>query len=271
MKTRLVVAAVQMNSRTEVRQNLATATRLVEDAAGQGAQLVALPELFNCLGPFDQIIQAAEPIPGPTSEAASALASRLGIFLLAGSICERSSEPSRGYNTSLLFGPDGELLSSYRKMHLFHIDFPSGISIHESQHMLPGDRVVSTPTPLAHLGQATCYDLRFPELFRVLVDEGTEVYLVPSAFTKPTGRDHWEILLRVRAIENQSFVIAPNQCGAHTAELISYGHSAIVDPWGRVLASAGAEDQTAIVAQLDGDQLAEVRRRLPALANRRSW
>ena len=257
-----------MNSHGEKSVNVERAVQLVEQAADQGAMLVALPEYFNCLTRWDQMIANAEPIPGPTSNTMSDVAARLRITLLAGSIAERSAEPQRAYNTSLLFGPDGEILARYRKKYLFDVTLPTGISLHESRYILPGAETVVTSSGLGHLGQATCYDLRFPEMFRELVDANAQIIFLPSAFTRVTGRDHWEILLRARAIENQVFIVAPNQCGQHTAELISYGNSMIVDPWGNILARAGDDEEEVIVSHLDQRVLQDVRAKLPALQHR---
>jgi predicted amidohydrolase len=265
----LIAAAVQLNSCEEKPANLATATRLVEQAARAGAQLVALPEMFNCLGRFEAVIAAAEPIPGPTSQAMSALASRLGILLCAGSICERSSTPGKAYNTSLLFDETGQLVARYRKIHLFDYHIPGEVKYTESRFILPGNEVVCTFTSRICVGQATCYDLRFPELFRRLSEKGAEVLLTPSAFTLATGRCHWQTLLQARAIENLSFLVAANQCGQHAPELVTYGHSAIVDPWGVILATAGGDREEVIVAELKAARLAEIRERLPALSHRR--
>ena len=264
----LVAAAVQMNSRDDKTANVNRAVELVEEAAERGAKLVALPEFFNCLTHWDELVANAEVIPGPTSERMSALAARLQITLLAGSIGEMGAEPRRAYNTSLLFGPDGQLLSRYRKKHLFDVTLPGGLVIQESRHIIPGSESVVTKSAFGYLGQATCYDLRFPEMFRELVDANAQILFLPSAFTRDTGRDHWEILLRARAIENQVFIVAPNQCGQHTAELISYGNSMIVDPWGKILARANASTDEVIVAELDGDFLQQVRARLPSLQHR---
>ena len=261
-------AVVQMTSGPDKAANLAVAVRQVEAAAARGAALVVLPELFNCLGPLEHVVQQAEPIPGPTSTAMSRLARRLGIVLCAGSMCEQSGEPSRGYNTALLFGRDGRELGRYRKLHLFDVDLPGKVSYEESRWLRAGDSVVSIPTDLAHLGLAICYDLRFPELFRCCADSGAEVLLVPSAFSAPTGRDHWDVLIRARAIENQAFVLASNQCGQHTPSFSTWGHSAILDPWGDPLASLGDSEGIA-VATIDPGRLAEVRRSLPALSHRK--
>jgi predicted amidohydrolase len=262
-----MVAAVQMTSRGDKSENLATARRLVSQAAERGAALVALPELFNCLARPEKVLSEAEPIPGPTSQAMSELATKCRVTLVAGSIGERS-ETNKIYNTSLLFGPDGALLAKYRKLHLFDIDLPGSVTFRESQFMAMGDRVVVTATAIGRLGQATCYDLRFPELFRRLVDLGAELLVIPAAFTMATGRDHWEVLLRARAIENQIFVVAPNQYGRHDEDLHTYGRSMIIDPWGTVVATA-PDGEGLITAEIDFDQLGQIRSRLPSLQNRR--
>lgn len=266
--SRHLVAAVQMTSGADKDQNLAAATRLVERAAARGAELIALPELFNCLGSPDAIVAAAEPVPGPTSEAMGGLARRLGVTLLAGSIAERIEGSDKIHNTSLLFAPDGRQLALYRKIHLFDVDLPGRVTFQESAFMRPGDRIAVSPTPLGTLGQATCYDLRFPDLFRRLVESGMQLLAVPSAFTLATGRDHWQVLLRARAVENQVYVIAPNQYGRHTPSLTTYGRSMIIDPWGVVLATA-ADGEGVACAEIDLDHLAEVRSRLPSLQHRR--
>lgn len=268
MADRFLAAAVQMNSRLDKEENLATATRLVEEAHAQGAQLVVLPEMFNRLGPFPEVIAGAEPIPGPTSQAMSELARRLQITLLAGSLCEASDDPSQGHNTSLLFLPDGALAARYRKVHLFDVDLPGRVAIEESQFIVPGETTVTHETPLARFGLSICYDLRFPELYRQLADQQAELLLAPAAFTHTTGRDHWELLLRARAVENQAYVIGANQCGSHGGDLESYGHSMIIDPWGHVLAAA-EEDEAVVVAEIDLARLAEIRSQLPALRHRR--
>lgn len=265
--SRQIVAAVQMNSTDDKTGNQESARSLITEAAGRGAKLVALPELFNCLGNPDTIVSNAEPVPGPTSELMRELARELQITLLAGSLGERC-EGDKIYNTSLLFGPTGELLAKYRKLHLFDIDLPGEVTFRESEFMGFGDRIAVTDTNVGRLGQATCYDLRFPELFRMLVDLGAEVIVIPAAFAMATGRDHWEVLLRARAIENQCFVIAPNQFGRHGENLQTYGRSMIIDPWGTVLAKA-TDGSGIITAEIDFDQLTRVRSHLPCLQHRR--
>ena len=267
MKTRYVAAAVQMNSGEVKQANLQRAVRLVESAAKAGATLIALPEMFNCLGRFESVVQQAETIPGPTSDALSQLANRLNIYLLAGSICEVCPDTAKGFNTSLMFSPFGELIGKYRKIHLFDVDLPGRVTIQESDWIAPGDAVAMVETACGRLGMSICYDLRFPELYRQLADAGADVLFVPAAFTHATGRDHWEVLLRARAIENQAFVIAPNQHGSHPGDLTTYGHSLIIDPWGTVLADAG-EQECVVTAEIDLQRLQEIRTQLPSLQHR---
>lgn len=265
---RLLAAAIQLTASSDKSRNLDVAQRLVEEAAARGASLVALPELFNCLGDPEDIMAEAEEVPGPTSVRMSELAARLEVTLLAGSLAESRPGHQRVSNTSLLFGPDGRQLACYRKLHLFDIDLPGHVTFQESAFVEPGREIVVTSTPVGRLGQATCYDLRFPELFRRLVEEGATTILVPSAFTRATGRDHWEVLLRARAIENQVFLVAANQFGNHAPGISTYGRSMIIDPWGTVLATA-SDGEGIILAELDTDRLEEVRSRLPALSHRR--
>lgn len=266
MSQQFRAAAVQMCSGMDWEANLATAARLVERAAEQGAKLVVLPEYFGRLGHLQEMVAHAEPIPGPTSEAMRGLAAKHQITLLAGSICERAAG-GKARNTSLLFDPQGRELGRYRKMHLPCVDLP-GAAFDEARWIAAGSEVAATETPLGRVGHATCYDLRFPELFRRLAERGMRVLLFPSAFTATTGLAHWEVLLRARAIENQTFVVAANQYGQHTENLASHGHSMIVDPWGVVLAEVSAGDAVA-TADLDFDRLEEVRHSLPVLTHRR--
>jgi len=268
MVSRFRAAAVQISPGEDKTQNLRSAFALVEQAAAEGAQLVALPELFTCLGRPAAVLASAEDVPGPTSQALCDLARRLAITLVAGSFSERSPEPTKAFNTSLLIGPDGSVLAKYRKRHLFDLEIPGQVSCRESSWLLPGDKMCATTTACGRIGQAICYDLRFPELFRQLVDLGCDLFCVPSAFTLATGRDHWEVLLRARAIENQAYVIAPNQFGQHAPGLTTYGRSMIIDPWGTVLATA-ADGEGVIAADVDLGRVAAVRERLPALAHRR--
>jgi predicted amidohydrolase len=265
------VAAIQLNSTGEVARNVETAERLVRGAAADGAELAVLPEKWNLLGDSAALLQGAEPLDGPTVSAARSWARELGIHLVAGSIAERSDDPEKSFNTSILIGPEGELEASYRKIHMFDVDV-GGVAYRESEHEEPGDEIVTAELGGAlegvTIGMSVCYDLRFPELYRILAVRGATVITVPSAFTLETGRDHWDVLLRARAIENQAIVVAANQIGEAPPHYRSYGRSAILDPWGVVLAQA-PDEQCFITADLDLELQDRVRTMLPSLANRR--
>jgi deaminated glutathione amidase len=259
------VAAVQLNSNGDKARNLAVAERLVRAAAADGAELVALPEKWNLLAAGEEMAAGAEPLDGPSLGAARSWARELGIHLLAGSIAEAGAE--KAFNTSVLIGPRGDDLAVYRKIHMFDVE-AGGVTYRESEHEQAGEEIVSAPVDGVELGLAVCYDLRFPELFRILAVRGARAIAVPSAFTAATGRDHWQVLLRARAIENQIFIIAPNQVGEAAPHYSSYGRSAIVDPWGVVLATA-PDEECFVAAELDLVAQERVRERLPSLANRR--
>jgi predicted amidohydrolase len=264
-------AAIQLNSTADKARNLETAERLVRAAAADGADLVVLPEKWNVLGDSEVLHEGAEPLGGATISAASSWAKELGVHMVAGSIAERVEGNQKLFNTSALIGPDGELHARYRKIHMFDVDV-GGVSYRESENEEPGDEIVAAaigePLPGVTLGMTVCYDLRFPELYRILAVRGATVLTVPSAFTFETGKDHWEVLLRARAIENQAFVIAPNQVGEAPPHYRSYGHSMVVDPWGVVLAEAPA-GECFVAADLDLEAEERVRATLPSLANRR--
>jgi predicted amidohydrolase len=261
----LRVAAVQLNSKAEKDRNLSTAERLVRAAAADGAELVALPEKWNLLTGGRELREGAEPLDGPSLTAARGWARELGIHLLAGSISERTE--GKAFNTSVLIGPGGEDLATYRKIHMFDVE-AGGVSYRESEHEQPGTELVTAAVGELSLGMTVCYDLRFPELYRILALRGAQLIAVPSAFTTATGRDHWEVLLRARAIEDQVFVLAPNQVGTAPPHYDSFGHSAIVDPWGTVLAVA-PDEECFVAADLDLAAQARTREQLPSLANRR--
>jgi deaminated glutathione amidase len=263
----LRVAAIQLNSNGEKERNLASAERLVRDAAAAGAEFVALPEKWNLLAGGEELVAGAEALDGPSLSAARGWARGLGIHLLAGSVCERGSEGEKASNTSVLIGPGGEDVAVYRKIHMFDVD-AGGVSYRESEHEQAGTEPVVAPVGDLTVGLTVCYDLRFPELFRILALRGARVIAVPSAFTLATGRDHWEVLLRARAIEDQVFVVAPNQCGEAPPHYSSFGRSMIVDPWGVVLATA-PDGEGFVVADLDLAAQDRVRASLPSLANRR--
>jgi len=260
------VAAVQLNSNSDKARNLGAAERLVRDAAADGAELVALPEKWNLLAGGEELLAGAEPLAGPSLSAARGWARELGIHLLAGSISERGPA-EKAFNTSVLIGPAGDDLAVYRKIHMFDVDV-GGVAYRESDHEEPGEEIVTAPLAEITVGLSVCYDLRFPELFRILAVRGARLLTVPSAFTLATGRDHWEVLLRARAIENQAFVLAPNQVGEAPPHFSSNGRSMIVDPWGVVLATAADEEGFTSV-DLDFSAQERVRESLPSLANRR--
>jgi predicted amidohydrolase len=261
-------AAVQLTAKADKAANLEKADRLVRRAAADGAELVVLPEKWTALGTGDDLRAAAEPIGGAASTWAANIARELGIELVAGSISEHVGGQDKLRNTSLHYGPDGELKAAYRKIHMFDVEV-GGVEYRESDHEDPGDEAVLTATADGvELGLTVCYDLRFPELYRVLAVDGARILTVPAAFTVPTTRDHWEPLVRARAIENQAFVIAANQIGTHPPNHKSGGRSLIVDPWGIVLAAA-PDSECVITADLDLEAQAGIRRRLPSLANRR--
>ena len=264
----MIAAAVQMTSGEDVERNLARAAEWVGRACEAGAALVALPENFAYMreegsGPNP----AAQDMDGPVVGFLRDQAKRHQIVLAGGTLPEVIPGQERVYNTSLVVGPDGSVLARYRKIHLFDVELP-GATLQESKGVAPGDEVVVADTPLGRLGLSVCYDLRFPELYRELVAQGARILLVPSAFTVATGSDHWEVLLRARAIENQAFVIAAAQYGVHSPRRRSYGRSLIVDPWGLVLAQA-ADGEGLALAELDLSRQDEVRRHLPALRHRR--
>jgi deaminated glutathione amidase len=265
---RFLAAAVQMSSGAERAANLARGTALVRQAAERGARLVVLPEVFAWRGPRGDEAAVAEALPGPTSEALAALARELQIWLCAGSLLERVPDEPRAYNTSCLFDPRGTLVARYRKIHLFDVEIPGRVSVQESATRAAGTEVVAVPTELGTLGLSVCYDLRFPELYRRLVRAGAEILLVPSAFTFPTGAAHWEVLCRARAVENQCYLIAPDQTGTSPHGFADWGDSLIVDPWGRVVARAG-DGEGVITAEIDRTYLARVRRELPCLPHAR--
>jgi len=260
-------AAVQLNSTDDKERNMATADRLTREAAADGVDLIVLPEKFNVLGEHDDYVAGAEPLDGPTVSWARDTARELGVDLVAGSIVERREGHEKLGNTSVHVGPDGEVKGVYRKIHMFDV-VVGGIEYRESASEEPGDEIVlSEAANGIPLGLTVCYDLRFPELFRILAIRGARVITLPAAFTKVTGRAHWEILVRARAIENQSFVVAADQIGTHPPDKESFGGSMIVDPWGEVLARA-PDEECFIAANLDFARQDEVRDKLPSLANR---
>ena len=262
-------AAVQLNSTEDKQRNLDRADRLTRDAAADGAQLVVLPEKFNVLGTHEDYLAGAETLDGTTIGWAREIARELGVDLVAGSMVERREGRDKLSNTSVHVGPDGELKAIYRKIHMFDVEV-GGQVYRESDSEEPGEEgVISELAGGQPLGLTVCYDLRFPELYRLLAVEGARVVTLPAAFTKVTGQAHWEILVRARAIEDQVFVVAADQIGRHPPDKESFGGSMIVDPWGEVLARA-EDEECFVAAELDFARQDEVREKLPSLANRQA-
>ncbi|OGA35714.1 MAG: acyltransferase [Betaproteobacteria bacterium RIFCSPLOWO2_12_FULL_64_23] len=260
------VAAVQMVSEPEVQANLAVAGELIAQAAGEGAQLVALPEYFCILGlrERDKVTVREAYGHGPIQDFLAAAAARNKVWLVGGSAPLACADPDKVRNTCLVFDDSGRRVARYDKIHLFGFDLGTE-RFQESRSIEPGTEVVTLDTPYARLGLSICYDLRFPELYRKM---GTvDLILVPSSFTATTGKDHWEMLLRARAVENQAYVLAPAQGGHHKNGRDTWGHSMIIDPWGKVLAEL-ARGPGVITAELDHAEIARVRLSLPALTHR---
>jgi deaminated glutathione amidase len=267
MADRLRVACVQLNAVSEKADNIERAERLVAQAAATGADLVLLPEKWTGIGPPELIRAVAESLDdGDATLAMRGWAKTHGITLHGGSLVERREGRDKLSNTTVVIDPEGEIAAVYRKIHLFDVQV-GGHVYRESETEEPGERLVLTEVEDWKLGLTICYDLRFPELYRLLAVEGCEALAVPAAFTLYTGKDHWEPLLRARAIENQCYVLAPNQWGSYADGKAAYGRSMIIDPWGVVLAQAPDEDGV-ITAELDRSRLEDVRRRVPSLANR---
>jgi len=264
----MLVAAVQLTSTDDLEANLAAAREAVAEAVQRGAAFVALPENFAFLRREGLPVPCAQGLDGEIVGTLRELARANGIRILGGSFPEAIPDDTRIHNTSVLVAPDGEIEAVYRKIHLFDVDLGEGARFTESATIAPGKDIVVAQTPFGGVGLSICYDVRFPELYRAMAARGASFLCVPAAFTPQTGKDHWETLLRARAIENQAFVLAPAQCGRHGKERRSHGRSLIIDPWGLVLAQAG--DRPAVItADCDLDELERVRQRLPALMHRR--
>jgi predicted amidohydrolase len=257
-----------MTSTADRARNLATAIRLLNEAADLGAKLIGLPENFALMGRDEERIASAEPLEGPTLGAIREVARARRVWIVAGSVAEKVDQPGKPANTSALIADDGSIAAAYRKIHLFDVNIPDGARYAESETVAPGDKVVLAPTPLGRIGLTICYDLRFPELYRQLSGLGAEVVFIPAAFTLFTGKDHWEVLIRARAIENLSYVVAPAQVGRHSANRLTYGNAMIVDPWGTVLARC-PDGEGVCVARFDRPRMERARQELPALKHRR--
>lgn len=261
-------ATVQITSQDHISTNLEKLTHWVREAAHAGAQVVALPETCLYIGPKDQTDYKMT-LQSPVLQALKNLSQELGVFLHNGSVHQTIVNEERVFNCSYVFSPEGEVVAQYHKVHLCDINTPDA-TLKESEHFKAGDptQLPLLQTPYGQWGLSICYDLRFPEFYRKLVQAGAEVIFVPSAFTNETGKDHWEVLLRARAIENQAYIVAANQFGRHSKKRKSYGNSMIIDPWGKVLARA-SDKEGFILADIDLDYLQQVRQQLPALTHRR--
>jgi deaminated glutathione amidase len=264
------VAVVQMTSTDDVASNLASAAKFVALAAEQGAELVALPENFAYLRRDDAPIPCAQPLDGPIVGALREWARTHRVWLIGGTFHEAIPGEARVGNTSVAVAPTGEIAAVYRKVHLFDVDLTAqgGQAYRESDRVAAGAELASFDTPFGVVGLSVCYDVRFPELYRKLVERGARMLCVPAAFARETGRDHWEVLLRARAIENQCYVLAPAQCGEHPGGRLTYGRSMIVDPWGLVLARA-ADRPGLVFAECFPEEQDRIRASLPALQHRR--
>ncbi|WP_372695575.1 carbon-nitrogen hydrolase family protein [Immundisolibacter sp.] len=272
MNDAYIAAVVQMTSRAEVATNLAQAAALIAAAAGAGARLVALPENFSFLGrrEQDKLTVAETDGDGPLQDFLANAAHRHGIHLVGGTIPLRGGDPRRVRAACLLYGPDGQRLARYDKMHLFDVSVAGGHEhYHESASIEPGDEPMVVETALGRLGLAVCYDLRFPELFRTLQAQGADVLAVPSAFTESTGAAHWHLLCRTRAVENLCYLLAPGQGGQHDNGRRTYGHSLIASPWADVLAECADAEPGIAYARVDTASLQDIRARFPALTHRR--
>lgn len=264
------VGVVQMTSTADVEANLTTTERCVRMAADDGASLVLVPECFAYLGPEAGKLDIAEALPGggPILERMKALAVGCGADVVLGGFWEKGEKPEQVRNACVHVDATGAVRAVYRKIHLFDVDLPDGTRLMESETVEAGSETVVTDAPFGRLGLSVCYDLRFPELYRRLVDDGAIALAIPAAFTLTTGKDHWHVLLRARAIEAQSYVLAAAQFGHHYGRRWSYGHALIADPWGTVLAEHG-DGEGAVVARLDTEVVERVRAGLPSLRHRR--
>ncbi len=265
-----LAAVVQLNCTSKSEANWQSAEELIRRAAKSGAKLIATPENTNYLGPHREKVQLAEPVTGPTIQRFAALARELQITLVVGSVNERSDDPDRCYNTTVVLAPSGDIVATYRKVHLFDVDLNDDVRFLETNTTVAGDTPTLAETDHGRLGLSICYDLRFPEHYRQLVAFGAEILMVPSAFTATTGQAHWEPLLRARAIENQCYVMAPGQVGHHDDNGLrhSHGQSMIIDPWGLVVGRC-SDGPGIAMAEISLDKLREIRRGMPCGSHRR--
>ena len=266
---KLNVAAAQLSSGSDVAANVEAAVGLVNDAADRGAQYVQVPEYFNFLGPFSGFETAAESVPGDTTRVMAEVASARHVTLHLGSLLERSPIAGKFYNTSVVIGPDGVIIATYRKVHLFDVNVPGAIVHRESEVIAPGEEIVVARLAGFALGLSVCFDVRFPELYRKLALAGADVIAIPAAFNAVTGLAHWDVLVRSRAIENHAFVVAAAQSGTTAEGIATYGHSLIVDPWGEVLAQATSDGPEVVTATLELGEVARRRSQISVMDFRR--
>jgi predicted amidohydrolase len=261
------VAAIQLNSQDNKKENITKAIKYIAEAANKGTDFVVLPEYVDFMGEDNEKLENAETIPGPTSNAFAKIAKEHGIYLLGGSIHEKEINNSI-YNTSLLFNRDGKMIAKYRKVHLYDAQFKERHTVNESEIILPGDEIITAETSFGTVGLSICYDVRFPEMFRSLALMGSQVIFAPAAFPMYTGSLYWEVLLRARAVENQCFIVASGQFGTAPPDQVLYGNSMIIDPWGTVLARA-PEKESIIIADIDLSYIEKVRNNIPCFNHRR--
>jgi len=266
---RISAAAVQMSSGSDPASNVESALELIRRAARQGATYIQLPEYFNYLGPVENYEMVAESIPGPTTKRFGALAKEHGVTVQLGSVLEISSTPGKFFNTSVILGHSGHVTATYRKAHLFDIDVPGEVAFKESTAITAGDELVVAACPGFDLGVSVCFDLRFPEMYRALCMKGATILAIPAAFNANTGRAHWEVLVRARAIENHVFVVAAAQVGTTVEGIATFGHSMIVGPWGDVLAESASDGEDVLVATLDLDEVDRRRSQIDVVHLRR--
>ena len=262
------IAVVQLDSQNNKGENLKTACRCIDEAAAEGVRLVSFPEMMNLSGENIGEGGGHETIPGYTTELLMAKAREHGIYIHSGSFCEKIPGGEKAYNTSVIIDPEGEIIARYRKLHTFDVTLPDGTVCDESARVHPGNEIVTVDTALGRLGMSICYDIRFPELYRIMALDGAQVIFTPASFTMPTGKDHWEPILRTRAIENGCYIVSPGQIGKKV-HFTAYGNSMVVDPWGTVV-SRSRDTVGVIYAEIDLDYEDAIRAKIPSLANRRA-
>lgn len=262
------IAVVQMDSRNDKGANVKYACQCIDEAAANGAKLISFPEVMNLSGKNIGEGGGYETIPGYTTEILMAKAKEHKMYIHSGSFCKAVEGENRAYNTSVIIDPEGNIIGEYHKLHPFDITMPDGTVNKESDRIRPGDEIVVTNTAIGKLGMSICYDIRFPELYRIMTLEGAQVIFTPASFTMSTGKEHWECILRTRAIENACYIVAADQIG-QKHEFLAYGHSMVIDPWGTVIAKA-RDEAGMFYADIDLDYEDKIRQNVPVLENRRA-